>query len=171
MWVCLSDVFDVKDTVKAIIISATGVCDLPTMELLQGRLRVLLFGKIYLLILDNVWNVGPTKWEDLKSLLGCGGHGSRVIVTTCSDKVSSIVGTLPTYHLACLSEDGSWILFKQKAFDRVNEELVDIGKAIVRKCGGLPLAIKVLGSSMRHKERDRGVWLDVVNSDIWNIKS
>ncbi|URE04600.1 disease resistance [Musa troglodytarum] len=39
MWVCLSDVFDVKDTVKAIIVSATEVCDLPTVELLHGRLR------------------------------------------------------------------------------------------------------------------------------------
>ncbi|KAL5541230.1 hypothetical protein UlMin_042703 [Ulmus minor] len=46
--------------------------------------------------------------------------------------------------------------------------LLPIGQQIVKKCGGLALAAKTLGSSMRFK-REVGEWLFVRDSELWNF--
>ena len=43
-----------------------------------------------------------------------------------------------------------------------------IGKEIVKKCGGVPLAIKTLGSLMSLKSRENE-WLSVKDSQIWEL--
>ncbi|KAJ0082405.1 hypothetical protein Patl1_10147 [Pistacia atlantica] len=67
------------------------------------------------------------------------------------ERLHSIMGTLPMHHLSGLSEDECWLLFKERAFGQEKEErpnLVAIGKEIVKKCSGVPLAVKSLGSLM-----------------------
>jgi len=53
---------------------------------------------------------------------------------------------------------------------RVEEksELESIGKEIVKKCGGVPLAIKALGSLMCLKSM-KSEWLSVKESQIWDL--
>jgi len=61
------------------------------------------------------------------------------------------MGTCPTHPLSVLSDNECWLLFKQYAFEHDREEpaeLVKIGKEIVKKCGGLPLAAQALGCLM-----------------------
>ncbi|OEL32884.1 putative disease resistance protein RGA1 [Dichanthelium oligosanthes] len=160
MWYCVSENFEATAIVKSIIELATNKrCDLPdTIELLRGRLQEVLGRKRYLLILDDVWNEEQQKWEDdLKPLLcSIGGSGSIIVVTSRSQQVASIMGTLPPHELACLSEDGSWELFSKKAFSKgVQEraEFVTIGRRIVNKCKGLPLALKTMGGLMSSKQQ------------------
>nr|XP_029124147.1 putative disease resistance protein RGA3 [Elaeis guineensis] len=173
IWVCVSDEFDVAKLAKAVIASATGTeCQESNMELLQRRLREVLSGKRYLLVLDDVWNEDQAKWDELKTLLGTGGEGSRIIVTTRSERASSIMGTLPTYHLLYLTEDDSWTLFRKRAFEEgaeVPPTLEKIGKEIVKKFGGLPLAVKTLGSLMHSKSEEKE-WLSVRDSEIWKMQ-
>ncbi|KAL5996865.1 Rho-type GTPase-activating protein [Asimina triloba] len=81
------------------------------------------------------------------------------------------MGTLPPQHLGRLSDDDCWTLFKQRAFGRGQEEnpnLVVLGKEIVRKCGGVPLAKKALGSVMRFKTEARW-WESMKDNEIWNL--
>uniref|UniRef100_A0ACD5VB46 Uncharacterized protein n=1 Tax=Avena sativa TaxID=4498 RepID=A0ACD5VB46_AVESA len=172
MWHCASYNFDVIALVKSIIELATdGKCNLPdNMELLQRRLEEVIGKKMFLLVLDDVWNEDERKWEeDLKPLLcSAGGSGSVIVVTCRSQKVASVMQTLGPHKLACLNEEDSWELFAQKAFSSGVEEqaeLVTIGRRIVKKCRGLPLALKTVGgllSSYQHIQE----WKAIEESNI-----
>ncbi|OMO74149.1 Disease resistance protein [Corchorus olitorius] len=61
----------------------------------------------------------------------------------------------------------------RRAFGRTKEEcesLEDIGREIVKKCKGLPLAAKVLGGLMRSK-RTEEQWQSILGSEIWELES
>ncbi|RWR74859.1 putative disease resistance protein RGA3 isoform X1 [Cinnamomum micranthum f. kanehirae] len=171
MWVCVSDDFDLKRVTKDIIEAATGeTCKEVAMDLLQRRLQEKLGCKQFLLVLDDMWNEDPLEWERLKGYLR-GAPGSRILVTTRSKKVALIMGTLPPLELAGLSEEDCWSLFKKRAFTPGEEDkhpnLIVHGKEIVKKCGGLPLAAKTLGSLMRFK-REETEWILLKESEVWN---
>ncbi|KAL0431172.1 UNVERIFIED_CONTAM: putative disease resistance protein RGA1 [Sesamum radiatum] len=132
----------------------------------RERLR----GRRFLLVLDDVWNENPVAWDDLKEVLRCGSKGSVLLVTTRIEKVALMMATIDVHHIGCLSEENSWSLFRQRAFTNgVEEEShIAIGKAIVEKCGGVPLAIKALGSLMRFKSHE-SEWLAIKESEIWQL--
>ncbi|KAL0310404.1 UNVERIFIED_CONTAM: putative disease resistance protein RGA1 [Sesamum calycinum] len=62
------------------------------------------------------------------------------------------------------------VLIQARAFTTgVEEEShIAIGKMIVKKCGGVPLAIKALGSLMRFKSHE-SEWLAIKESEIWQL--
>nr|UBY07328.1 NBS-LRR disease resistance protein [Dasypyrum villosum] len=160
MWHCVSDNFGVIAIVKSIIELVTNErCDLPdSIELLQKKLAEVIGQKRFFLVLDDVWNEEKKLWEDeLKPLLcSVGGPGSVIVVTCRSKQVASIMSTLKPHELAFLSEEDSWKLFSNRAFSNGVEEqteLVTIGKRIVNKCGGLPLALKTMGGLLSSKQQ------------------
>lgn len=145
------------------------------MELLQKRIQERLQGRRFLLVLDGIENeINKEEWDGLMEILRCGCKGSTVMVTARSVKVADMMATHPTlvYPLSCLSENDSWLLFKRYAFgvqkDVDSVELETIGKAIVKKCEGLPLAVKVIGSLMCFKSSE-SEWLSVLNSNVWDL--
>ncbi|XP_023907795.2 putative disease resistance protein RGA1 [Quercus suber] len=83
------------------------------------------------------------------------------------------MGSSCLVQLQNLSEGDSWSLFSQLAFlGRASEEceaLEKIGRKIVSKCKGLPLAAKTLGSLMRFK-RTKAEWQTVLDSEIWKLE-
>ena len=172
IWVCVNDDFDVGKIMVLILESGSkSKCDFFGMDALQSRLQELLLEKRYLLVLDDVWNEDRNEWENLRTSLSSGVEGSKIIVTTRSEKVATVMDTTYIHHLEGLSEDNCWALFKQRAFGH-NEDhhpnLSTIGKQIVKKCGGVPLAAKTLGSVMRFKREERE-WLFVQESDLWDV--
>ncbi|KAL8503989.1 hypothetical protein ACS0TY_022643 [Phlomoides rotata] len=173
LWVCVSDNYDLIAILKAIIESATG--GRPTLEnlaSLQGRLLQVLSEKRYLLILDDVWNDNQADWDILKGTVACGSMGSSIVVTTRQQKVADIMGTLPAHCLTELSEEHCWLLFRRRALGQENEQhygnLEAIGRRIVKKCGGVPLAAKALGGLLRF-QRDENEWIRVEESHTWNL--
>ncbi|KAL4614023.1 hypothetical protein ACB092_07G025400 [Castanea dentata] len=174
IWVCVSDDFQIIRLVRAIIESIDGSgCNLSELDPLQQHLQEKLRGRRFLLVLDDVWNENHEKWDCLKHMLTCGAKGSMLIVTTRIETIARMMATLhPIHRMGCLSEDDSWSLFKGRAFGmgRVEEksELESIGKEIVKKCGGVPLAIKALGSLMSLKSR-KSDWESVEKSQIWDL--
>ncbi|TXG47845.1 hypothetical protein EZV62_027139 [Acer yangbiense] len=63
------------------------------------------------------------------------------------------------------------LLFKERAFGHDTEghpNHVALGKEIMKKCGGVPLAVKSLGSMMRYKSEENQ-WQSVVESELWNL--
>lgn len=170
LWVYVSDDFNVKRIIKAIVESATRKrCKFSEMDILQSELQDSLCGKRFLLVLDDVWIEDPCEWEKLGNLLRGGLGGSKVIVTTRSNKVASMVGTISPYYLTGLPEDACWALFKDRALPLGDNEkypkLVSIGKQILKKCGGVPLALTTLGSLMRLKREEKD-WLDVQKNEL-----
>ncbi|XP_058782463.1 putative disease resistance protein RGA3 [Vicia villosa] len=193
MWACISDSddFDIKKIIIKIINAASASISSPAsapmivtfahqekinnldIEQLQSRLRHELSGKKYLLVLDDIWNDDRAKWIELIDLIKVGATGSQIIVTTRSNSIASMTGTLPSYVLKGLSQDDCLSLFVKWAFKEGEvikyPYLVEIGKEIVKKCAGIPLAVKTLGSSLFSKY-DLNKWIFVRDSEIWNIE-
>ncbi|XP_043693617.1 putative disease resistance protein RGA3 [Telopea speciosissima] len=174
MWVCVSDDFDVRKLTKSIIESATRkASDLMDLDVLQNDLLERLKGKRFLLVLDDVWSERKSDWDVLRLPFRSGDSGSKIIVTTRSEKVSSIMGTMAAHRLEALSDDDCWLLFKQRAFVDGNSDsypnLVAIGKEILKKCQGLPLAAKTLGGLLHGKEEEYE-WDMILKSDIWDLR-
>nr|AHG28983.1 NBS-LRR protein [Cicer arietinum] len=145
----------------------------------DDRVQELFQGKRYLLVLDDVWNqnqqlefgLSQEKWNKLKSVLLCGSKGSSILVSTRDEVVAEIMGTCQAHLLSGLSENECWLLFKQYAFRHDREEraeLVAIGKDIVKKCGGLPLAAQALGGLMSSRSGEKE-WLEIKESKLWAL--
>ncbi|XP_031265745.1 putative disease resistance protein RGA3 [Pistacia vera] len=173
MWVCVSDDFDDTRLMKEIIKSATrGDCNQLKADEILERLQEILTSKKFLLVLDDVWNEKPQKWLKLKDILMSGVNGSKIIVSTRSKRVAEIMSTVPSHFLQGLSNEESLSLFKKCAFKdgegKDFPKLIEIGKEIVRKCKGVPLAVRSLGSLLYANE-DAREWLKIKNNDIWQL--
>ncbi|PHU21216.1 hypothetical protein BC332_06323 [Capsicum chinense] len=173
LWVCVSDVFKVKMVAEKIVESGGGEkANYLQLNAVQNDLREMLDGKKYLLVLDDVWNEDHLKWLNLKNMLIGGAKGSKILVTTRSDMVVEVSGSVHKHKLGVLSEEEAWTLFEKIVFEcnkeHENSNLVKIGKEIVRKCGGVPLAIRTVGSLLRLK-RTEDEWMYFKNQDLSSI--
>ncbi|WRX22890.1 NB-ARC - like 10, partial [Theobroma cacao] len=175
MWVCVSDDCDLKRLMIKIIKAAKGFDgNWSNMDLdqLQKVFRDCLDETKYLLILDDLWNEDRIKWDELKQLLVQGAKGSKIVVTTRSNRVAEIMGTISTHNLQGLPEKESLCLFLQFASKKgeINQyqNLVKIAKEIVRKCNGVPLVLKTLGSLLLSKTSEDD-WEFVRDSEMWKL--
>ncbi|XP_056162327.1 putative disease resistance protein RGA4 isoform X1 [Syzygium oleosum] len=172
MWVCISNEFDTKNIVKNIIACAKE--KEPTkvsMERLQSELRATIDGKRYLLVLDDLWNEEEERWSSLKTLLVGGAKGSKILITTRLPSVAKITGTASSHLLGGLSESMSFDLLMHMACCK-EEELQDpdmraIGKDIVRKCSGVPLVVRTVGSLLSKKSKHE--WLKFKENELPDV--
>ncbi|XP_058181316.1 putative disease resistance RPP13-like protein 1 [Rhododendron vialii] len=173
-WVCVSEVFDIVGVTKAILEFVTSkTCEFKALAQVQVELQKALAGKKFLIVLDDVWNKNHGDWSSLKSPFNDGAPGSKVIVTTRNSDVAFTMAGPNKYHsLKELSEDECWLVFAQHAFEGrsmdANQNLVSIGKEIMKKCKGLPLAARTLGGLLRCKLTD-DEWKGVLKSKIWEL--
>ncbi|KAF3326984.1 putative disease resistance protein RGA1 [Carex littledalei] len=174
IWVSVSQNFNLQTIVAPILAATKEQCDLNNLEAIAYFLSRTFTGKKYLLVLDDVWSENQEEWERLKLLLKDGKRGSKIIVTTRYKRIAMMMRTVPPFSLRGLSEDNCWELFKLKAFEKGEEELypnlVEIGREIVKKCGGVPLAANALGSMMRFK-REPVSWKAVRDCEIWQLEN
>ncbi|XP_031249204.1 putative disease resistance protein RGA1 [Pistacia vera] len=173
MWICVSDEFILKKLLIDIIESAIGKKYVDkSIDQLQKILHPILIDKKYLLVLDDVWNEDYGKWVELKNLLIECVSESKIIVTTRSDRVASIMGTIPTYKLEGLSLDDCLLVFVKYAFKEGQEKqhpnLMEIGIEIVKKCGGVPLAVRALGSLLYSSTSEQD-WKNLRDNEIWKL--
>ncbi|XP_025631413.1 putative disease resistance RPP13-like protein 1 [Arachis hypogaea] len=173
-WVCISETFHVADITKKTIEETTKTtCSPGSLNLLQNKLQEILSGKKFFIVLDDVWSDDADKWKQFITPFQCGAKGSSILLTTRMKEVASVVQTCPSHFLNELLEEYCWSLFKDKAcFPESNgiPTLEEIGRNIVKKCKGLPLAIETLGRLLQGK-RDAKEWNAVLRSDIWEIST
>ncbi|XP_023890288.2 putative disease resistance RPP13-like protein 1 [Quercus suber] len=174
-WVCVSEDFDIVRVTKVILQSVTTeTCDVNDLNLLQIKLKEKLNGKKFLLILDDVWNDNYNDWTKLRCPFEFGAPGSKILITTQNDRVSSIMGTTQAYKLKELSNDACLTVFTQNALGTTSfsahPELEEIGRKVLERCKGLPLAAKALGGLLRTIP-DRNEWKYVLNSKIWDMSA
>ncbi|KAK8262187.1 hypothetical protein V6Z11_D13G239100 [Gossypium hirsutum] len=176
IWICVSEEFDLSRLLRLIIQSVNKGerCDDSTLDALQARLRSLLTEK-FLLVLDDVWNENKAKWVELRNLLRStdGFSPSKIIVTTRSLNVASIMSSIPPYILKGLPLEDCLTLFTKWAFNDGDERhysnLIRIGEEIVKKCKGVPLAVRTLGSLLFQKT-DESDWIYIRESEIWRLE-
>ncbi|XP_038688587.1 putative disease resistance protein RGA3 [Tripterygium wilfordii] len=84
-----------------------------------------------------------------------------------------MLGTTEGYMLKGLPQEDCLCLLKKWAFKEGEEErypyLLEIGEDIVKKCGGLPLAVRTLGTLLYSRNEER-YWKSIRNDEIWKLK-
>ncbi|KAK8469933.1 hypothetical protein PHAVU_004G013200 [Phaseolus vulgaris] len=171
-WVCVSDHFHVLTVTRTILEAVTDKTDdSGNLEMVHKKLKGKLSGKKFLLVLDDVWNERREEWEAVRTPLSYGAPGSRILVTTRGEKVASNMRS-KVHLLKQLEEDECWKVFANHAFKdgdhEFNDELKVIGRRIVEKCDGLPLALKSIGCLLRTKSSISD-WKNIMESEIWEL--
>ncbi|XP_066336057.1 disease resistance protein RGA5-like [Miscanthus floridulus] len=138
------------------------------VALLIREVQEFLENKRYFIVIDDVWDV-PT-WEAIKLSLVENNCGSKVITTTRKFDVANEAGDI--YKLKPLSDDDSMKLLYTRIFgaegkyhDKEPEEVIN---KIVKKCGGIPLAILAMASLLAGKQKYE--WSEVLNSICFGSK-
>ncbi|XP_057436990.1 disease resistance protein RUN1-like [Lotus japonicus] len=117
-----------------------------------AMIKKILSGKRALVILDDV-----TTSEQLRAL--CGNRewfasGSVIIVTTRDVRLHNSLKADYVYTMKEMDEDESLELFSWHAFGEASprEDFNELSRRVVAYCGGLPLALEVLGSYLNERE-------------------
>ncbi|CAN4080181.1 unnamed protein product [Withania somnifera] len=141
-------------------------------EMLQRRLE----DTRYFIVLDDIWTTEA--WNLIVRSFPDNDKSSRLLLTSRRKEVALHADAHTTpYELEVLSEEESWELFLKKAFaeDRkCTQDLVDVGKQILDKCDGFPLAITVIGGLLSVKKKKRSEWQRVernLNSHLVKTQS
>ena len=99
-------------------------------------------------------------------------RGSRILVTTHSEIVAKISQSIQPRVLKGLDDQQSWSLFKKMAFkegeEQKNARFVEIGKEILKKCAGVPLAIRTIGHLLYFKKSEIE-WRSFKTNELSNI--
>ncbi|XP_065632460.1 putative disease resistance protein RGA3 [Quercus suber] len=174
VWVCVSDPFDQCKVAKEILESIEDQSpNLTTLQSLLNRICNRVRGKKFFLVLDDVWTEDSTTWKPFRLALKCAAQGSRILVTTRKNRVTEMMGSVNIINLEVLSKEDCWLVFSKIAFFNRDpwefEQLEGLGRQIVEKCKGLPLAAKTLGSLMQYK-RSIEEWRRVLDSNLWELE-
>uniref|UniRef100_M8CUA0 Putative disease resistance protein RXW24L n=1 Tax=Aegilops tauschii TaxID=37682 RepID=M8CUA0_AEGTA len=134
---------------------------------LISEIRTFLENKKYLIVIDDIWD--KSVWENIKYSLTVNEHASRVITTTRILNIAEQAGDV--YRLEPLSVVDSRKLFHQRIYETENKsppnQLFEISEKILRRCGGVPLAIITIGSllsSKTEREHTQEYWSKVYKS-------
>ncbi|CAK8564979.1 unnamed protein product [Lathyrus sativus] len=170
-WVYVSESFDVIGLTKAILESFGSAPNTENLDLLQCQLQEKITGKKCLLVLDDIWKVNWESCEKLLIFFNEGSSGSKIIVTT-RNKENALAMESELFELDQLGESDSWSLFERYAFPNKKgseyPDLEPIGKRIVGKCGGLPLAVITMGKLLRAKF-SKSKWIEILENDMWGL--
>ncbi|QCE13501.1 putative disease resistance protein At1g50180 [Vigna unguiculata] len=114
--------------------------------------------KSCLVVLDDIWNADS--WNKLKPAFPHGTSvsavGSKILLTSRNIDVAFQMDPSCYLHTPeFLNEVDSWELFQKKALLKIHDpdyrEKEKLGREMVGRCGGLPLAIIVLGGLLASK--------------------
>ncbi|KAE8806428.1 Disease resistance RPP8-like protein 3 [Hordeum vulgare] len=144
----------------------SGICE---VQDIIGQLRKHLANKRYFIIVDDLWD--QEAWEIIRSAFPPNCNGSRVIVTT---RVEDVAISACSYHheniyrMKPLGSEDSRRLFMNRVFGPENmcpSNYEEVSNEILKKCGGLPLAIITIASLLAcRQERSRNDWENIKNS-------
>ncbi|XBJ20707.1 hypothetical protein VPH35_011492 [Triticum aestivum] len=151
-----------KDILSQIDKDAYGNSKRWEKEQLIRETKQILTGKRYFIVIDDVWK--EQDWKLVKAAFPENNNGSRIIATTritgVANQCCSNSGGRP-YQMVPLDDDASRKLFFKRIFssdDPCPSELEEVSTGILRKCGGLPLAIITFASLLANKPHKKDEW-------------
>lgn len=170
-WVTVSQDYSVGSIMLDLLASLKGGIpvekdeerQIPTESLIRGYL---MRGR-YLVVVDDMWS--KKAWDDLKMLFPDTNSGSRIILTTRLHDVAAYVDSSCSniHTMRLLEAHHSWDLLKKKVFadESCPFVLEDVGKRIVKNCGGLPLSVVVVAGILCKIGKDRRLWKKIAEND------
>ncbi|KAF7076577.1 hypothetical protein CFC21_081207 [Triticum aestivum] len=174
-FVSVSQKPDIKKIIKDVIsqVSCQGgstkddTTDWDEMKSIS-ELRVLLQNKRYLIIIDDVWSTQA--WHAIKCAFPENDCSSRIIATTRIIDVAKsccLSADDRVYELEALSDLHSRRLFFKRLFrseEDCPEMLKEVSNKILKKCGGLPLAIISISGLLANRPAIKEEWEKVKRS-------
>ncbi|TVU23260.1 hypothetical protein EJB05_25614, partial [Eragrostis curvula] len=131
----------------------------------------------FLLVLDDMWSA--IAWENILGVPVTNASykqpGSRVLITTrFEDLAPRMHHSLYQHHVSPLDDDDAWSLLKNQFPQLPNQvarvdRLKDIGIKIIKNCGSLPLAIKIMGGLLRTKPQTVLEWEAILKHRAWSV--
>ncbi|KAJ7943898.1 Disease resistance protein [Quillaja saponaria] len=162
-WVTVSQSYNISELLKDMVqqlfnvIGKRAPLEVNNMknDKLKELIKNLLQQSRYLIVLDDVWRTSA--WDAVKLALPNKNFGSRVILTTRNKEVASSSCSEShnkVYNLEFLPQAEAWKLFCKKTFqgNSCPPQLEDICQGILKKCGGLPLAIVAISGALATKD-------------------
>ncbi|XP_057775429.1 putative late blight resistance protein homolog R1B-16 [Salvia miltiorrhiza] len=158
-WATVSQQYNAKQILQQLLSDKDNSSNKKVDELGE-QLHKTLFGRRYLIILDDIWSVEA--WDEVSHFFPNNRNGSRIVLTTRLSDVANNCGS-SCFSKNLLDENESWELFCKKAFQNKDcpAELEEVGKEIVRLCKGLALSIVVIGGSLLKSPRTVRYWKSV----------
>ncbi|WVZ54699.1 hypothetical protein U9M48_005459 [Paspalum notatum var. saurae] len=178
IWTCVSDDFDIKRLTKEILQHSGEGTSSDSLNILLKKLEGFVKFKRFLIVLDDMWDdilkQDGAGWRKLFKCLENCAEGSRILVTTRSSEVATLVGTMDHYKLDGLKDGVFWDFFKLCAFEPTSscnnqESLESIGKSILPKLKGSPLAAKTIGRLLR-MNLSTTHWKNIAESELWQLE-
>nr|UBY06975.1 NBS-LRR disease resistance protein [Dasypyrum villosum] len=127
-----------------------------------AKLKKLLQDRRYLIVIDDIWSISA--WDAIKHAFQENGFYSRIIATTRNVDVARSCcqgGNGRMYEMEALSDLHSKRLFFKRIFgseDCCPDVLKGISNKILKKCGGLPLAIISISSLLANIPMVKDEW-------------
>ncbi|CAM0942665.1 unnamed protein product [Alopecurus aequalis] len=177
IWICADDFVVTRLTKDAIESSSGKMAKLDNLDSLQHALSENLSNKRFLIVVDDVWDDALEQngqpWKTFCAPFGKIVHGSMMLVTTRSPEVADGVHSMEPFPLHGLADDVLWNFFKLCAFRSKTSdntpELEQIGKRILPKLKGSPLAAITLGRLLS-MYLDEKHWKNILDSELWVLK-
>ncbi|XP_057467176.1 toMV resistance protein Tm-2(2)-like [Actinidia eriantha] len=139
------------------------------LEDIEMKLFTFLSQKRYVIVLDDIWNTET--WDAFKNAIPTNSkNGSRVIVTSQYTFVGIHIGGRSSLHeLQPLDQKTSKeLFFKMLMLNTIETldppELENIGHQILKRCGGVPLAIVITVGLLLVRNRTEHAWKGVLES-------
>lgn len=169
-WICVSQDYSDVNLLREVLRNFAVYQEQgETVTELKSKLAATVKGESFFLVLDDVW-----KHEVWTYLLGTpllAASTGIVVITTRHDTVAREIGVEHMHQVEFMSAAVGWeLLWKSMNIEREKEvqHLREIGIEIVRKCGSLPLAIKVIARVLSTKEKSENDWRKVINKSAWS---
>ncbi|KAJ1256654.1 hypothetical protein BS78_K338600 [Paspalum vaginatum] len=177
LWVHVSQEFNMEKLVEKLFEAVTkDKSDHYSLQYMSETISKELTGKNFLLVLDDVWIEDRSQHvqfqEKFMVHLKSSTSRSKILVTTRSRRVAEVMESAELHDLPFLSLDDSWKLFNRSFGPGLKElgyEYQQVGKEIVGKCGGVPLAIKVLAGTLRDKKLI-GEWEAMRDNNLLDVE-
>ncbi|PQM40677.1 disease resistance protein RPP8-like [Prunus yedoensis var. nudiflora] len=175
-FVYVSNDYSRRDTLQGIIAATSPDCNMEDLtklaeEVLVLKLHKLLKERRYLVVLDDIWETEV--WDSIQSAFPSGKMGSKVMLTTRNKEVALYADAMSEpIQPRFLTQDESLELFRKKAFpgmDHMPCDLEKLGREMMVKCGGLPLAVIVLGGLLSMKRKTVVEWRRVLENIDWHL--
>ncbi|XP_042507419.1 disease resistance protein RPS2-like [Macadamia integrifolia] len=122
----------------------------------------------YMLILDDIW--APIDLDEICIPAPKKENGCKILLASRSKEVVTRFvirfepkDSLRSIQVNKLQPEEAWNLFVQKVGEDITSEtaIEPLAKEVLRKCGGLPLAIVVIGGTMSTRKTE-GEWKDAL---------
>ncbi|GFS41252.1 hypothetical protein Acr_00g0073300 [Actinidia rufa] len=171
-WICVSQQPNISELLRDIA-RQVGMEKEKWEHDVEANLFAFLCHKRYAIVIDDIWEM--KHWDALKTGIPYNfDSGSRILLTSRNRDVGvHIGGQSSLFELQPLDLEKSRNLFFKMARSSVEimkeascdpPQLQNIGEQILRRCGGVPLAIVLVAGMLSQRERTVHAWERVLGS-------